>query len=265
MPLLLIILLTRTFQIFGLLSLLWLLVYSFNYGWLWFLISFVYYKVVIGMLANQIAQHRYISHNSFKTGPMRHKFLSWISILTGISPVIYAGIHRHHHVHSDTENDPHSPNVSFYHSAFGWFNGWSNYINGSVKVKYPFDIIRDPTHWFVHRYGHLFLILLISITFLLSWKFTIFVILAGLGWNFIHMGVIRSALVHTKLPGSYKNFDITDNSWNNQYIQFFDIGEGLHNNHHKFPNKYNQATTNKEFDPVGWLVEKYFVVKMPHI
>ena len=261
MPLKIIVLLTRMFQLTGLLSLLLLVVYSINYGWTWFLISIIYYKIVIGMLANQIAQHRYISHNSFKTGILRHKLLSWISILSGISPVIYAGIHRHHHVHSDTENDPHSPNKSFYHSAFGWFNGWNNYISGGIKVKYPFDVIRDPTLWFVHRYGHLFLISLIVIVFLLSWEFAIFVMLAGLGWNFLHMGVVRSALIHLKLPGSYKNFDINDNSWNNKYIQAFDIGEGLHNNHHKYPNRYNQAVQSHEFDPVGWVVEKFFVVK----
>lgn len=260
MPLKLIVLLTRIFQILGLLSLIWLIAYSFSYGWMWCLISLIYYKAAVGVLANQIAQHRYFSHTSFKTTPSKHKFLSWISILTGISPVIYAGIHRHHHVYSDTENDPHSPCKSFYHSAFGW----SNYVTRDIKVKYPFDLMRDPTIWFVHRYGHLFLILLISITFMLSWKFAVFIILAGVGWNFLHMGVVRSALVHTKLLGSYKNFEIDDNSWNNKFIQFFDIGEGLHNNHHKFPNRYNQAIANNEFDLVGWIVENFFVAKMPH-
>jgi len=259
-PINIIILLTRIFQITGLFSVLWLVAYSFNNGWIWFVVSIIYYKLVVGLFANQIAQHRYISHSSFKTDIIRHRLLSWISILTGISPVIYAGIHRHHHVYSDTENDLHSPKVSFYHSAFGWFN----YVNSASKIKYPFDIIRNPTLWFVHKYGHLFLLLLIGIVSLLSWKAAVFVILAGVGWNFIHMGVVRSALVHIKLPGSYKNFDIDDNSWNNKYLQFFDIGEGLHNNHHKYPNRYNQAMISGEFDPAGWLVEKFFVVKMPH-
>ena len=74
------------------------------------------------------------------------------------------------------------------------------------------------------------------------------------------MGVIRSALVHIKLPGSYKNFELADNSWNNKWIHAFDLGEGLHNNHHKYPSRYNEACKPDEFDFAGWLVKKFFIV-----
>jgi fatty-acid desaturase len=75
------------------------------------------------------------------------------------------------------------------------------------------------------------------------------------------MGFVRSALTHIKLPGSYKNFDIDDDSWNNKWLHAFDLGEGLHNNHHKYPGRYNEACMPGEFDFAGYLVEKLFVVK----
>ena len=72
------------------------------------------------------------------------------------------------------------------------------------------------------------------------------------------MILLRVWLVHTKIPGSYRNFDTADKSWNNKWIQILDLGEGLHNNHHKFPHLYNQAVQKGEFDLVGWIVKQVF-------
>lgn len=255
MELKLILLFTKVFQITGYIALAALVVYSFYFGWWWFLFSFVYYKLVVGLFSNQISQHRYFSHRSFTTGPKRHKFLCWVSVLSGFSPVMYASVHRHHHLHSDKEQDPHSPRVSFYHSVVGWTGNDSK----NLKIRPAVDWMRDPTAWFIHRNGYKIFLILFALTFIVSWKIAVFLLLAGVGWNYIHMGVLRSALMHIKLPGSYKNFDLDDDSWNNKYLQFYDIGEGLHNNHHKYPNKYNQATAKHEIDPVGIIVKKLFV------
>jgi fatty-acid desaturase len=65
--------------------------------------------------------------------------------------------------------------------------------------------------------------------------------------------------VHTKLPGSYVTFRVNDTSTNNKIIQFFSIGEGLHNNHHKFPQYYDQAMLSHEVDPAGWIIKKLFI------
>jgi stearoyl-CoA desaturase (delta-9 desaturase) len=239
-------------QLLGYSSLLFLLVYTANYGFLWFVISLVYYKIFVGLLGNQIGQHRYFSHNSFKTGPKRHLLLSAASTLTGISPIVYAGIHRHHHVHSDTEKDPHSPLKSIWHSFIGWT------INNELKVRQPVDLIKNPVVIFTHKNIIYILGCIILLTALADWKISVFCVLAGFGWNSLHMGLFRTVGVHIKLPASYRNFETTDNSWNNKIIQMIDIGEGLHNNHHQYPNRYNQAVTDKEFDPAGWIIDKFF-------
>lgn len=250
---------TKLIQYTGYSSLLFLIGYSFFTNWWWFLASIIYYKFVVGLFGNQIAQHRYASHKSFKTGPLRHKFLAWISILSGFSPVIYAAVHRHHHVYSDTENDIHSPRVSLWHASIGWTGDWSTEYFNLKKFKIPFDIMRDKDFWFVHLHGYKIFILLTISLLLLNWKIAVFILLAGVGWNHFHMGFVRSALTHIKLPGSYKNFDIDDDSWNNQWLHYFDLGEGLHNNHHKYPNRYDEAFFHGEFDFAGWVTEKIFV------
>ena len=244
----------KLFQILGLVSLLVLFYYSINYNSWWLLFSFLYYKFVVGLLGNQIAQHRYFSHNSFKTSKFKHKFLTWISLTTGISLVLYASLHRYHHIHSDTDKDIHSPQHSFFKSLFIW----SNNFEVLKRVKPAIDLMRDPDILFVHKFGYYFLLGFIIVSLFVDWRIPVFIILAGMGWNHLHMNVFRTTLVHLKLPGSYRNYDTTDQSWNNKIIQILDIGEGLHNNHHKYPNRYDQAVLPNEFDPAAWVVRNFF-------
>jgi len=240
-------------QIAGFASLIFLLFYTIEYGFFWFIISFVYFKLVVGLLGNQIGQHRYFSHGSFETGKKRHVLLAYTSLLTGISPIIYASIHRHHHIYSDTEEDPHSPLNSFWKS----FIGWTFDTSLKFRVTPAMDLVNDKTVLYVHNNFPYIISGLLILTSLITWKIPVFVILAGIGWNHLHMGLIRTVLVHTKLPGSYRNFNTNDYSWNNKFLQLIDIGEGLHNNHHAYPRKYDQAIEPDEFDPAGWIVKKF--------
>jgi len=125
------------------------------------------------------------------------------------------------------------------------------------NIKPAVDLMRDDFLMLLHEKLYWYLFLVSAVLFLYNWQIAVYIFLAGIGWNYLHMGLIRSALVHIKLPKSYKNFDAGDNSYNNKYLQLIDIGEGLHNNHHQYPNKYNQALMPGEFDPAGWIVEKF--------
>lgn len=246
---------TRLFKILGIFSLVGLIYYSVVYNNLiWLAFSFLYYKLIVGLLGNQIAQHRYLSHNSFTTTEFKHKFLVWCSITTGIDPILYASIHRHHHVHSDTNLDPHSPSKSIIKSLFTWS------VSPEIKIRPAIDLLRNQEILAVHKTGFYYLLLVIVILSLINWKFAVFIMMAGIGWNYLHMNLIRTTLVHIKLPSSYRNFDTDDNSWNNKILQAIDLGEGLHNNHHKYPNRYNQAIVPHEFDPAAFLIEKFLKV-----
>lgn len=234
-------------------SLIYLFVYSFEYNTLaWLIGSILYYKLIVATFGNQISQHRYFSHNSFQTTKIKKTFLYFISITTGINPFDYAIPHRHHHIHSDTDKDFHSWKNSIW-DIFSPLTGISTYT-GPVKISRVLD--KDLQKYYKwHKHIVLSTIVLLG---LISWKVCVFLFLSGIAWNYIHMILFRVWLVHVKLPGGYQNFDCKDNSWNNKFIQLLDIGEGLHNNHHAYPNRYNQATHPGEFDPVGWIVKKFF-------
>ena len=52
---------------------------------------------------------------------------------------------------------------------------------------------------------------------------------------------------------------VHDQYKNNILVNMLSVGEGLHNNHHKYPSKYNQATAPGEYDFAGWVVKKLFI------
>jgi stearoyl-CoA desaturase (delta-9 desaturase) len=235
------------------------LISLFVYGdWFWIAVSLIYYKIIVGLLGNQIAQHRYFSHQSFETGTWRKYFLYFVSLTTGVNPRDYALIHRHHHVWSDGPNDIHSVH-----------NHWQDIffpLTGRTSNQHPIKVFRVLDNDLKKFYSwHAYIITaVLLITAAISWQVAVFVLLSGVAWNYIHMILFRVLLVHVQLPGSYQSFDTKDSSWNNKFLQILDIGEGLHNNHHRYPNRYNQAVFSNEFDPAGWVVKYCFAVGHQH-
>src|SRR5206468_9499526 len=68
------------------------------------------------------AYHRYFAHRSYKTSRPFQFLLACLGCSAlQKGPLWWAGHHREHHRHSDTENDPHSPHAtSFRWSHVGW-------------------------------------------------------------------------------------------------------------------------------------------------
>jgi stearoyl-CoA desaturase (delta-9 desaturase) len=53
----------------------------------------------------------------------------------------------------------------------------------------------------------------------------------------------------------YRNFNTSDNTRNNIFVNIITGGTGLHNNHHANPASYNQKVKSNEFDLLGWLIK----------
>lgn len=232
-------------------SLFW---YASQYGWWWLAISYVYYKVVVGLLGNQIAQHRYYSHRSFATTRHKEWLLYLLSLTTGVNPVFYALAHRHHHRYSDQPQDLHSVH-NHWLDIFSPVTGRTTYT-GSIDISRVLSADQRK----INDYWSLIFLCYVILAAVIDWRLAVFGVLAGPAWNYLHMILFRVWLVHAQLPGSYRNFDTADRSWNNQWIQVLDIGEGLHNNHHQYPQRYDQAVAPGEFDPAGWCVKKFFAI-----
>lgn len=179
------------FATFGLLSLAYLILFE---SWQWILASLVYYKLVVGLFGNQIAQHRYFSHRSFQTTNSKSWFLYFVSLTTGLDPSWYAIAHRHHHIWSDTDNDVHSP-----------LNGWRDILSpliGQHRIIKEVKIARVFTSQQnkINKYWYLLFVAYFLILASVDVNYAIYLALAGVGWNYVHMILFRVWLMHVKLP-----------------------------------------------------------------
>ena len=251
-----------------LLSLAWLSIpfaiwYSISIdSWTLFWLSYLLaqFNKVIG---NNISFHRYFTHRSFKTTKFKHNLLAgWTILLASKSPIVYAMNHRHHHKFADTEKDTHSPVTSFWHTITGaWeFRGYKWFAEKGVEFRVK-DLMRDPTLKFIERHYFKFWYVIFVVCLLIDWRLLVFGFLLPAGHYHLAANVAVVGLDHLKIPGSYRTYDTPDNSYNNHFMAWGSLGEGYHNNHHKDPNRYDQAFNKGEYDICAWFVRKFFIIQ----
>lgn len=233
--------------------------------WLYWLISYLYFRI-LWFFTNGIGLHRYFAHKSFKTGPLRHKFLAWITVLGGVgSPFTWTIHHRHHHRYSDTTNDLHSPKNNKFLSFSGLWavKPWEWWEEHEVKTI-PKDLYRDSTVMFITEYYYRIWTIIFVCSLLIGWKFCLFFVMAPIGWNLFH-GALNNFFNHMNIPGSYRNYETADNSQNHTILNWYLLGEGLHNNHHANPGNYQQAHKSWEFDLGAWVIKHFFDIEKNNI
>jgi stearoyl-CoA desaturase (delta-9 desaturase) len=202
--------------------------------------------------------HRYFSHKTYSTTRFGQFLLAlWGGTTVQRGPLWWAYHHRHHHQHSDDEEDAHSPHVhGFLWSHIGWITSRRNFPTDYTKVK---DLAKYPELVFLNRFDVVVPILFaVAVYFfgvaLERWA-------PGLGTNGPQMLVwgffiSTTALFHgtscinsmAHLMGR-RRFNTTDDSRNSFILAIICLGEGWHNNHHR----YMSATRNGfywwEIDP----------------
>lgn len=236
------------------------IIVSYNTSWWWLLVGFLWFRV-IGILFVSIGLHRYFSHRSFKTGPKRHALLVLGSVLTGNgSPIAFATKHLHHHKHSDKELDIHSPKHGLLHSALLWPSHKQEWFFDEKQVQVPMFILKDRLINKVHSNYFLIWFTLAFVLLLIDWKLPLFLMALPAGLSVLVGNFFINFLNHISIPGSYRNFDTDDNSYNNKWIQILETGEGYHNNHHQSMGNYNFARMPGEFDPCAWIIERFLKV-----
>ena len=202
--------------------------------------------------------HRYFSHKTYSTSRLGQFLLAvWGGTTVQRGPLWWAYHHRHHHQHSDEESDAHSPHVhGFWWSHIGWITSRRNFPTDYSKVK---DLARFPELVFLNRFDIVVPVLFASALFGLGALLER--VAPGLGttgpqmlvWGFF---ISTTALFHgtscinsmAHLMGR-RRFETTDDSRNSFILAIICLGEGWHNNHHR----YQSATRNGfywwEIDP----------------
>lgn len=202
--------------------------------------------------------HRYFSHKTFSTS----RFGQFLLALFGATavqrgPLWWAYHHRNHHQHSDSEEDAHSPHVhGFWWSHIGWITSRNNFPTDYSKVR---DLARFPELVFLNRFDVLVPLLFAAGIFGFGSLLESFAPGLGTnGWQMLVWGFFMSttALFHgTSCINSLahvmgrRRFETEDDSRNSFILSLVTLGEGWHNNHHR----YQSATRNGfywwEFDP----------------
>ena len=231
------------------------------YTSLWWLVLGVIWYRIIGIIFVSIGMHRYFTHRSFKTGPKRHILFALGSIISSNgSPIAFAAQHTHHHKNSDNDLDLHRPSDGIFHSCVSWLLHSHQWFFEEKEMKIPMFIVKDRLINFIHKYYFTLWMSISLFLCLIDWKLFLFLMPFAGGLSVLTGNIVVGYLAHTKLPGSYKNFNTKDNSYNHQLIQTIELGEGYHNNHHADPSNYNFAKLPQEFDVCAVLIEKFFKV-----
>lgn len=205
--------------------------------------------------------HRYFSHRSFKTSRAAQFCFAWLGA-TAVQrgPLWWASHHRHHHRYSDKENDTHSPVTgSFLWSHMGWITSERNIPTDYSRVE---DLKKFPELVFINRFDWLPGILLgLSVFILGEWMKSSGHAVSGaqfLAWGLVstiflyHGTFCINSVAH--LFGT-RRFNTDDDSRNNFLLALVTLGEGWHNNHHRFPGSTRQGYTWWELD-ITYLILK---------
>ena len=195
--------------------------------------------------------HRYFAHRSYSTSRAFQFVLAVLSQSTTQKSVLWwAAKHRHHHLHSDTPEDVHSPrHKGFFYSHVGWIFDRRHDTTDLVKID---DFARYPELMWLHRLELAPAIALAVICFLIGgWSGLV----VGFFWSTVlvyHATFCINSLAHVH---GRKRYVTGDDSRNNWLLAFFTMGEGWHNNHHAYQSSVRQGFKWWEIDGTYYILK----------
>ncbi len=219
---------------------------------------------VLNMFYISVLYHRGLAHKSIIMGKRMYAFLGLTGAwMTGLDPKTWACMHRLHHMHADTPEDPHSP------TQLGLMGVWIGQYKSYLKIEE--GLSRNDKHYsslvadiafdisFCHRYKLTWLPYLLHflIAVVISYSFSSSI--PGIAYFVGIMGHPIQGWMVNALAHKYgsRNFETNDDSTNNTLVGIFVFGEGYQNNHHQFPKsakfsvKWNEIDTGYLFCLLG--------------
>ena len=194
--------------------------------------------------------HRYFSHRAYSTSRAFQFVLAFLSQTSAQKSVLWwAAKHRHHHLHSDTLQDVHSPrHHGFIYSHLGWIFARKHGATDFAKVA---DLARYPELVWLHKCEQLPAVALALASLVVAgWSGLV----VGFFWSTVlvyHATFAINSLAH--IHGS-RRYVTGDDSRNNWLLALFTMGEGWHNNHHACQSSVRQGFRWWEIDPTYYLL-----------
>jgi stearoyl-CoA desaturase (delta-9 desaturase) len=233
----------------------------------------------MGSLGICIGFHRLLTHGSFETYRPLRWFFSTLGTLAGEGPpIMWVAAHRKHHVHSDQDEDPHTPNHGGWWSHVLWMlpkhetRYWSE-----MYRRYAPDMMSDRFVRFLNR-NFLWLQVAMGLTlFTAGWliggvPMGVSLLVYGLFVRSVYVLHITWFVNSASHIWGYQNYETDDNSRNNWWVGLLAFGEGWHNNHHADQRRARHGHRWWELDMsylVVWSLERcglaWNVVKKPSV
>lgn len=197
---------------------------------------------LLNMFYITVFYHRGLTHSALKLGPGIRRWIAWSGIwVTGLDPKAWVCMHRLHHLHSDTAEDPHSPwNAGVFGVLYAQLVSYEKTIVGLFKNQEPYvSTVKDlnfPVSWIIRKK-----LWWVPYTVTLGLAVVLGFVFQSLGIGIAYylgmmshpiQGWLVNALAHRY---GYRNFDTPDQSKNNSLVAWFVFGEGYQNNHHATP------------------------------
>ena len=231
-------------------------VITFDVAWYFSLVIAGVLGVAITTVANlatTVYLHRGLAHRALTfSRPARGSFRIVLWLTTGIRPRQWVAVHRKHHAHTDTAEDPHSPVIH------GWWKvqvrNYAMYRRAARDVtnteRFAKDLPADRLDKMLFDRALLGLGTGIGILVLL------FGPLIAMVAAVVHLNYYIAANSAVNAIGHHFGRRPYDNSATNlQWLAFLTAGEGFHNNHHAAPTSAKLAHRWYEID-LGWFLIK---------
>ena len=227
--------------------------------------------IVVGFLITQVAVftttlylHRELTHKAVVFHPVINeifRFVIWVT--SGIRPRQWVAVHRKHHAHTDTAEDPHSPlllgwkkvqlmNVFLYRKAAS---------DEKTVTSYARDLPRRTTDRLFYDHalmggGLLFMGLLL-------WFGVITAVIAFVFHAVLYLGL--SGSVNSVAHHFGKKTFSTNSGTNVIWVALLTAGEGFHNHHHAAPTSARFSRRWFQVDPGWWVIKVLSLAKLADI
>ncbi len=206
--------------------------------------------------------HRYFAHKSFRTGRVMQFLLGFAGSLATQGGVLWwVSHHRDHHRYTESERDMHSPRIyGLWHAHMGWMMSAKCFQTTGANVK---DLHRYPEIKALQR--HYAWIVIGQIVFFYALGALLAAVWPQLGTSGLQMlvwGYFLSTVVlwhSTFMVNSVCHrwgrapYHAGDDSTNNWLVAILALGEGWHNNHHRFAGSARHGLQWWQFD-LTWIV-----------
>ena len=246
---------------------------------------------VLGGLGNTVGYHRLFTHRAFRATRSLRVILGVLGALFSGPPLLWIGLHRHHHLSSDAPEDPHTPRGGgLLHAHAGWLagrllgrpvgpvgaalfalSGFGQQLatllhdtrrltgaNPPVWLELCKDLADDPVLSRLERpmVTPVLFLVQVGLAFALGgW--------GGLAWLWaLHLALTNSSwsvnsVCHT--PGLGRAPHPTgDDSRDVPWLAPFTLGEAWHNTHHRYPRSARHGLPG--FDPSWWAIRALVAV-----